>query len=90
MAQIRIEQRRSGTGWLWLIIALIIVAVIVWFLATGAWRSTTAPARTNDTAPSSLEGRPTGGSGNLPAAAQAGHASEPIHASALAARGMVA
>jgi hypothetical protein len=68
MAQIRIEQRRGGMGWLWLAIALIIVAITVWFLASGAWRSNAAPARTNDTLPSSLESRPTGSSGTLPAA----------------------
>jgi hypothetical protein len=68
MAQIRIEQRRSGLGWLWLIIALIIVAVIVWFLATGAWRTTSTPARVNDTTPSSLEVRPASSPGTLPAA----------------------
>lgn len=68
MAQIRIEQRRSGLGWLWLIIALIIVAVIVWFLATGGWKSTTAPANVNDTTPSSLEGQPQSSPGALPAA----------------------
>jgi hypothetical protein len=68
MAQIRIEQRRSGLGWLWLIIALIIVAVIVWFLATGAWRTTTTPARVNDTTPSSLEARPASSPSTLPAA----------------------
>jgi ABC-type polysaccharide/polyol phosphate export permease len=67
MAQIRIEQRRSGLGWLWLIIALIIVAVIVWFLATGAWRTTT-PTRVNDTTPSSLEARPASSPSTLPAA----------------------
>lgn len=68
MAQIRIEQRRSGLGWLWLIIALIIVAVIVWFLATGSWRTTSTPARVNDTTPSSLEVRPASSPGTLPAA----------------------
>lgn len=68
MAQIRIEQRRSGLGWLWLVIALIIVAVIVWFLATGGWKATTAPANVNDTTPSSLEGQPKSNPGALPAA----------------------
>ena len=68
MAQIRIEQRRSGLGWLWLAIALIILAVVVWFLATGAWRTTTAPANVNDTTPSSLEGQPANGASMLPAA----------------------
>ncbi len=33
MAQIRIEPRRSRLVWLWVIIALIIIAVIIWFIA---------------------------------------------------------
>jgi ABC-type polysaccharide/polyol phosphate export permease len=68
MAQIRIEQRRSGLGWLWLIIALIIIAVIVWFLATGSWRTSTAPASVNQTSPSSLETQPASSPSTLPAA----------------------
>lgn len=68
MAQIRIEQRPSGLGWLWLIIALIIVALIVWILATGAWRSAPAPADTNSTTPSSLETQPPATASSLPAA----------------------
>jgi hypothetical protein len=68
MAQIRIEQRRSGLGWLWLGIALIIVAIIVWFLATGGWRSAPAPANVNDTTPSSLNREPPGNPSSLPAA----------------------
>lgn len=68
MAQIRIEQRRSGLGWLWLIIALIIVGVIAWFLATGGWKSNPAPANVNDTTPSSLEGPPQSSPSSVPAA----------------------
>ena len=32
MAQIRVEQKRSGLGWLWAIIALLAAAALVWFL----------------------------------------------------------
>ena len=43
MAEIRIERKRRGLGWLWLLLALIIVAVLAWyFLYPG--RTTTAPA----------------------------------------------
>jgi hypothetical protein len=53
MAQIRIEQKRSRLGWLWVIIALIIVGVLVWYLlgrgtAAAELPNTGAPA----TAPS--------------------------------------
>jgi hypothetical protein len=51
MAQIRIEQKRSSLGWLWLVIALIIVGFIIRFLlgrgtAATELPNTTSPART--------------------------------------------
>ncbi|MFN2567371.1 MAG: hypothetical protein ABR499_20430 [Gemmatimonadaceae bacterium] len=43
MAEIRIERKGRGLGWLWLLLALLIVAVLAWyFLYPG--RTTTAPA----------------------------------------------
>ena len=43
MAEIRIEQKRRGLGWLWLLLALIIVAILAWyFLYPG--RAAPAPA----------------------------------------------
>jgi hypothetical protein len=56
MAQIRIEQKRSGLGWLLALIALIILALIIWWFAAGS-RSTAGaqPAGASTTAPSSLE-----------------------------------
>jgi hypothetical protein len=43
MAEIRIEQKRRGLGWLWLLLALIIVAILAWyFLYPG--RTAPAPA----------------------------------------------
>ena len=43
MAEIRIERKRRNLGWLWLLLALIIVAALAWyFLYPG--RTTTAPA----------------------------------------------
>ncbi len=51
MAQIQIEERRRGLGWLWAIIAIVILALIVWYFAAGNDASdvndtptTTAPA----------------------------------------------
>jgi hypothetical protein len=58
MAEIRVEPQRSGKGWLWLLILLLIVAALVWYFMsrggtanTGAVDSTggattSAPART--------------------------------------------
>jgi hypothetical protein len=31
MAEIRIEPKRRGLGWLWLLLALIIVAALAWY-----------------------------------------------------------
>jgi hypothetical protein len=31
MAEIRVEPKRGGLGWVWLIIALIVVALLVWY-----------------------------------------------------------
>jgi hypothetical protein len=43
MAEIRIDRKRRSLGWLWLFLALVIVAVLAWyFLYPG--RTTTAPA----------------------------------------------
>jgi hypothetical protein len=57
MAQIRIEQRRSGLGWLWLIIVLIIIAIIAWFIFVPR-QPHPLPARPSGTAPSSLPAKP--------------------------------
>jgi hypothetical protein len=36
MAEIRIERKRRGLGWLWLLLALIICAALAWyFLSSG-------------------------------------------------------
>lgn len=43
MAEIRIERKRRGLGWLWLFLALLVVAVLAWyFLYPG--RAGSAPA----------------------------------------------
>jgi hypothetical protein len=61
MAQIRIQPKRSGLGWLWLIIVLIIIAIIAWFLFVPR-SPTPLPARPSGTAPSSLPGGSSDGS----------------------------
>ena len=35
MAEIRVEQKR-GLGWLWALIALVIVVLLIWFFMAGA------------------------------------------------------
>ena len=36
MAEIRVEERKRGMGWLWGLIALVIVALLIWyFMSTG-------------------------------------------------------
>lgn len=42
MAEIRVEQKRGGLGWLWALIAIIVIALIVWWVLH---------SRTTDTAP---------------------------------------
>ncbi len=45
MAEIRIEQKRRSLAWLWLLLALLIVAALAWyFLYPGRTAAPTAPA----------------------------------------------
>ena len=47
MAEIRIERKRRGLGWLWLLLALLIVAVLAWyFLYPGRTAPAAAPPTT--------------------------------------------
>jgi multidrug resistance efflux pump len=47
MAEIRIERKRRGLGWLWLLLALLIVAGLAWyFLYPGRAAPTTTGAPT--------------------------------------------
>jgi hypothetical protein len=67
MAQIRVEERRSGMRWVWSLLALIIAAALVWYLFTArsaASRTTTAtPTDTalRSTSASTLIGEPSDG-----------------------------
>ena len=54
MAQIRIEERRGGLGWLWAAVALLLLALAAWwFLSRANVVDEPAPAPT--TTPSSLK-----------------------------------
>lgn len=36
MAEIRVEEKRRNLGWLWALIALVIVVLLIWFFMAGA------------------------------------------------------
>lgn len=62
MAQIQIEERRRGLGWLWAIIAIVLLALVVWYFtanndaAVDDTPTTTAPATpTTIDAPAAIE-----------------------------------
>ena len=45
MAEIKVEPKRSGLGWLWAIIVLVLVGVVAWYFMTQrAAPATTVPA----------------------------------------------
>lgn len=45
MAEIKIEPKRGGLGWLWAIIALVLIAAAVWYLMNrGTAPATASPA----------------------------------------------
>jgi len=55
MAEIRIEQKRRGLGWLWLLLALIIVAILAWYFL---YPGRTAPAPATGAPPTTGAARP--------------------------------
>jgi hypothetical protein len=44
MAQIRIEEKRGGLGWLWVIVALVVVGLILWYIFAGGSTAPVTPA----------------------------------------------
>ena len=52
MAEIHVEQRKGGLGWLWLLIALIVIGAAVWYFLTRD--QTAGPADTTRPAPTSM------------------------------------
>jgi hypothetical protein len=55
MAEIRIEQKRRALGWLWLLLALIIVAILAWYFL---YPGRTAPAPATGAPPTTGAARP--------------------------------
>lgn len=55
MAQIQIEERRGGLGWLWAIIAVVLIALAVWYF-TARQDAADAPAAGAPATPTSIEG----------------------------------
>ena len=43
MAEIKVEQKRGGLGWLWALLALVLIGMVVWYLMSDR---TTAPGVT--------------------------------------------
>jgi hypothetical protein len=58
MAEIKVEPKRGGLGWLWAIVIIALVAIAAWyvFTNTGAAPATTTPA---DSVRTSMIGAPT-------------------------------
>ena len=46
MAEIKVEPKRGGLGWLWAIILLVVIGAAVWYFLTS---SRTVPATTSPT-----------------------------------------
>ena len=43
MAEIRVEPKRGGARWLWLLIALVVVALLAWYFLNTRRADNTAP-----------------------------------------------
>ena len=53
MAEIRVEPKRRSLAWLWILLALALVAAVAWYLMNGGVRTidSTAPAATTSALP---------------------------------------
>jgi hypothetical protein len=61
MAEIKVEPKRSGLGWLWAIIVLVLVGVVAWYLMTQrAAPATTVPADSTRTSLLDVPTQPAG------------------------------
>ena len=54
MAQIQIEQRR-GLGWLWAVIAIVLVALAIWYFTSRADTAATPDTTTTPASPTSID-----------------------------------
>lgn len=43
MAEIHVEPKGRGMGWIWIVIALIIIAALIWYFVLGAPGTQNAP-----------------------------------------------
>jgi hypothetical protein len=57
MAEIKVEPKRGGLGWLWAIILLVVIAAGVWYFVTSS-RSAPATAAPADSTRTSLVSPP--------------------------------
>jgi hypothetical protein len=61
MAEIKVEPKRSGLGWLWAIIVLVLVGVAAWYFMTQRTASPTAvPADSTRTSMLEIPTQPAG------------------------------
>lgn len=60
MAEIKVEPKRSGLGWLWAIIVLVLVGVVAWYFMTQRAPVTTVPADSTRTSMLVVPTSPTG------------------------------
>lgn len=44
MAEIKVEPKRAGLGWLWMLIVLAVLAGVVWYFMNNSATVTTSPA----------------------------------------------
>lgn len=58
MAEIKVEPKRGGLGWLWAIIAIALIAAVVWY-AMNTSRSVPATTTPADSARTSMVDNPT-------------------------------
>jgi hypothetical protein len=58
MAEIKVEPKRGGLGWLWALIALVVIAAAVWYFMSSS-RPAPVPAAPTDSTRKSMIDRPT-------------------------------
>ena len=59
MAEIKVEPKRGGLGWLWAIVALVLIAAVVWYFMNNSTATTPAKTSPADTVGTSMLDVPT-------------------------------